>query len=116
MFDFQKLLIYQKSKQFHRNAKTVISRNSFNRSINDQLFRASLSIVLNIAEGSGRFSKLDRRRFYVIARGSVFECIAIYDILHDERSIDEAAFLSLQAEGEELSRILYSLIKSLSRE
>jgi four helix bundle protein len=47
----------------------------------DQLRRASLSIVLNIAEGSGRFTKPAKRNFYVIAKGSVYECSALFDIL-----------------------------------
>jgi hypothetical protein len=32
-----------------------------------------MSIVLNIAEGSGRFSNADKRNFYIIARSSIFE-------------------------------------------
>ncbi len=71
MFDFEKLDVYQKAKQFNRevysflkNSKTIdyVSKN--------QLRRASLSIMLNIAEGSSRFSKPDRRNFFVISRGS----------------------------------------------
>ena len=47
-------------------------------SLADQLRRASLSIPLNIAEGSGKFDK-DAKRFYAIARGSALECAAIID-------------------------------------
>jgi len=38
--------------------------------LRDQLDRVSVSIVLNIAEGAGRFSPPDKGRFYSIARGS----------------------------------------------
>ena len=36
---------------------------------------------LNIAEGSGRCTPPERRRHFIIAQGSVYECAAILDIL-----------------------------------
>jgi four helix bundle protein len=53
----------------------------------DQLHRASLSIVLNIAEGSGKPTKADKRRFYAIAFGSVRETQAILGLLKEEKAI-----------------------------
>ena len=53
----------------HRNAK-------------DQLLRASQGIPLNIAEGNGKATEGDRRRYFEIARGSALECGAIQDVLH----------------------------------
>ena len=47
--------------------------------LRDQLKRASLSVSLNIAEGSGRPSAADAARFYGMARGSAMECAAILD-------------------------------------
>ena len=47
----------------------------------DQLERASTSIVLNIAEGAGKFSPGDKRRYYLSAAGSATECAAAMDIL-----------------------------------
>lgn len=51
------------------------------RSTKDQLLRASQSIPLNIAEGNGKVTEADRRRFFEIARGSALECAAIQDVL-----------------------------------
>jgi len=79
--------------------------------VRDQLGRASFSIALNIAEGSGKFSKADRKNYFTTVRASVFECVAIIDIICDEGLIrkDELEKLSLQAD--ELSRILFAMIR-----
>ena len=49
--------------------------------VRDQLDRASTSIVLNLAEGNGKFTPPDRRRFFDLARGSALECAAALDVL-----------------------------------
>ena len=59
---------YCEALKGHRNAK-------------DQLLRASQAIPLNIAEGNGKATDGDRRRYFEIARGSALECGAIQDVL-----------------------------------
>jgi four helix bundle protein len=83
---------------------------------NDQLRRASFSIVLNLAEGSGRFSKADRRNFFVIARSSIFECVAILDVLKDENALEITKYNAFYQQAEELSKIIFAMIKNLSKE
>ena len=84
MFDFENLEVYKKAKAFNTEINSSILRNdNLDSVVKNQLRRASLSIVLNIAEGSSRFSKPDRKNYSVIARGSVFEYVAIFDILKD---------------------------------
>ncbi|MGE5550362.1 MAG: four helix bundle protein [Bacteroidota bacterium] len=51
------------------------------RHAKDQLLRASQAIPLNIAEGNGKATEGDRRRFFEIARGSALECGAVQDVL-----------------------------------
>lgn len=70
MFDFEKLDVYQKAKTFNKSVTNFLKVSKLDRVTNDQLRRAAFSIMLNIAEGSGRFTKADKRNFYVIARGS----------------------------------------------
>src|SRR6185503_1578254 len=107
MFDFEKLDVYKKAKMFNSGLREFIKNTKLDSSTRDQLRRASFSIVLNLAEGSGRFTHPDRRNFYIIARSSIFECIAILDVLKDESILEESTFCGFYIQAEELSRILF---------
>jgi len=82
--------------------------------VNDQLGRASFSVPLNIAEGSGKFSKADRKNYFTTARASVFECIAVLDILSDDGKISKSELQQMMNQADELSRMLFAMIKNLS--
>ena len=62
----------------------------------------SSSIALNLAEGSGRATEGDQRRFYSIALGSLRECEAIIE----PENLQDA---ELKERGDHLGRILYRL-------
>ena len=115
MFDFQKLEVYKKAKEFHKEMRILINNTKLDKYINDQLGRASFSIALNIAEGSAKFSKPDRKNYFTTARGSVFECVAVLDILNDELKIDKIQFERYLFKTDELSRILYTMIRNLEK-
>lgn len=84
-FEFRSLKVYQEAKAFHAQIQEILKTEKPNRILSDQLNRASLSIVLNIAEGYGRFHKADKRNFYVNARGSLNEVMACLDILFNSQ-------------------------------
>lgn len=113
MFDFQKLEVYQKAKSFCKDVTKILKEEKFDRTTNDQLRRASFSIMLNIAEGSSRFSNRDRRNFMVIARGSAFECVAILEYLTETEIIKKESFQIYYNQLEELSKMLFALIRRL---
>ena len=116
MFDFERFLVYQKAKAFSFAIKeNVLTIESLERISKDQLRRASLSVALNIAEGASRFSRADKRNFYVIARASAIECVAILDILKLEETITNELYQELYLKAEEISRMLYSLIRQLEK-
>ena len=114
MFDFEKLIVYNKAKAYNHRISKLILVKDLDRNSKDQLKRASLSIMLNIAEGTGRFTNKDKRNFYVISRGSVFECVALLDFLENESKVEKEEYESLYSDLEELSKMLFSMIKGLS--
>jgi four helix bundle protein len=65
---------------FQTLAAVLVPRRGYG-ALRDQLERASVSTVLNIAEAQGRYSPLDKAHFFAIARGSATERAAIVDIL-----------------------------------
>lgn len=113
MFDFEKLVVYKKSKEFNYSVKQFLQKQNLDSTTKDQLRRASFSIMLNIAEGSGRFTKKDKRRFYIISRGSAYECVAIFDYLYDIKQIKAETYASYYSSLEEISKMLYGMIRSL---
>ena len=93
MLDHEKLDVYNVSIEFMAIAikiANIIPRG--HASLVDQLKRASWSIPLNIAEGCGKSTAKDKRRFYSIARGSAMECAAILDVCRVLGVEDENAF------------------------
>ncbi len=73
--------------------------------LKNQLDRAASSIPLNLAEGAGRFSKNDKKRFYRIAFASLRECQAIIDLANAPDS-------PLSASADKLAAHIYKLIRS----
>lgn len=67
---------YQLAKQFYQQSLNL----HLPRHLKDQLLRASSSVCLNLAEGSGKQLGKEQRRFYFIAFGSLRECQAILDL------------------------------------
>ena len=80
-FHFEKLQVYQKAVDVIDRVYELTS--AFPKEeiygLTSQFRRATVSISLNIAEGSAR-SKKDFRRFLDITHGSIFECVALLTI------------------------------------
>ena len=81
-FDHDRLDVYRLSLDFLELSDRLLEQLPRGRShLSDQLSRASLSIVLNIAEGAGKVSAADKRRYYVSARCSATESAALLDVM-----------------------------------
>jgi four helix bundle protein len=107
--NFRKLDVYQYAVRFLPLAAAIAdSLPPRYAALGDQLRRASLSIPLNIAEGSGKSTGPDQRRFYSMARGSAMECAAILDACRALTLIEEAR-------AEEVDQLLRSTVRMLSK-
>jgi len=91
VLDHERLDVYAVALDFLVFANEVIERLPRGRShLADQLTRASTSIVLNLAEGAGKLSKADKRRYYLTARGSATESAALLDVCLRLKLVGEA--------------------------
>ena len=116
MFEFRSFSLYTKARSLYKDLFNLAkSLNTENRFTKDQLSRASMSIVLNIAEGSSRFTDKERKYFFTVARGSVIECVAILDLLTDQKIISEEQQAQLIAQADEISRMLFSMIRKANQ-
>ena len=113
-FDFENLKVYQKALEYVDFVYEITR--DFPKaeilSLTDQFKRASISICLNIAEGSGG-SKVEINRFLKIARRSIRECVAITGISCRQKFIDEKFKQRSRRFCVELSKMVNGLMKSL---
>jgi four helix bundle protein len=109
VLDHERLDVYLVALDFLVFANQVIQRLPRGRGhLADQLTRASTSIVLNVAEGAGKLSKADKRRYYPTARGSATESAALLDVCLGLRLIGEAEHRTGKAT---IVRVVSRLIK-----
>ena len=117
MFSYENLEVYKKAYQTNQKVYRLLKGNkTIVPYAKNQLGRASLSIMLNIAEGSAKFSNKDRMNFFITARGSAFECSSILNFLYDEGEIETDLKANLYFSYEEISRMLFAMIKNLKGE
>ena len=113
---FENLEVYQKAVDFADHASALTE--SFPRGyyfLADQLNRAALSVATNIAEGNGRFTKADRRNFFIIARGSVQECIPLLELASRRGFITPSRHAEFRTELEEIAKMLSGLIQGVDK-
>lgn len=113
-FRFRKFKVYHNAQELHIKIIKVV--NTWPRSYlyrEDQLKRASLSVVLNIAEGSSKQSDKDFNRFLTISLGSVDELVACLETAYKLRLISNTQFTYLENKYELISKQLGGFSKSL---
>lgn len=114
MLDFQKLMVYQKAREAHKEVLIFLrsNKNVYSK-LKDQLLRASLSVMLNIAEGSGRYTNADKRHYFHQSRGSAFETLACLEACLDLGDLTQSSLNEFQIRYEEISKMLYGMAQRL---
>lgn len=109
---FEDIIAWQKSKELSLTCYRQF-KGLRDFAFKDQILRAAMSIMNNIAEGFERMSNKDFKRFLFIAKGSCGEVRSMLHLALDLGYLDKKVFESLYQESLEISKILSGLIKVL---
>ena len=112
--NFENLRIYQLSEDISDTVWDIVFKwnHLAQNTVGKQLIRAADSIGANIAEGSGRGSAADNRRFAKIARGSLFEFKHWLRRAFKRKLLSEIEINALKKSIDELTPKLSSYINS----
>ncbi len=112
---FEDLSVWQEARELVGQIYALTSVSQFNRDIalRDQIRRAAISVMSNIAEGFGRRTNRDFAKFLTQARGSVAETQSHLYVALDQGYIDEQSFQQLYEKCDHISRMLQRLITYL---
>ncbi|MGJ3241459.1 MAG: four helix bundle protein [Opitutales bacterium] len=109
-FGHEKLDVYQLAIRYAGwSFQTCKHLKGSSRFARDQLLRSSQSIAQNIAEGNGKGTEPDRRRFFEIARGSALECAATQDLLKECECLSDGS----HAKGRDMLIRIVSMLTRL---
>lgn len=108
---FEDIIAWQKAKELKINIYALFE-SSKDFSFKDQIQRASVSIMNNIAEGFERKSNKEFSHFLYIAKGSCGEVRSMLIIAKELKKISDNDFKLLFALSEEISKILSGLVKT----
>ena len=115
-FSFEDLEVYRRTLDFCISVIDMVDQLDTPRKhyrLIEQLESSSTSVALNISEGKGRFSKKEFKQFLYIARGSLYETVAMLQIFKKKHWLDQSQYAKLYSQAEEINRMLSGLIMSI---
>lgn len=116
-FRFRDFIIYKNARKFRWLVREELKKFPKSESyfLRDQLLRSSLSIILNIAEGSAKGSDKDFARYLSISIASLNEVVAGFDAAFDDRAISSEQLAKIEHAGETLAKSIGSFIQVLRK-
>jgi len=108
---FEDIQAWQKARVLVKEVYSLSKSGVFARDfgLRDQIRRASVSIMLNIAEGFGRKTNREFLQFLVIAHGSTAEVQAALYVALDQGYLAEPEFKTLYGLANETSKLIMGL-------
>ena len=112
---FEDIEAWKQAREITNLIYKISSESKFSKdfALTNQLRRASISILSNIAEGFERNGDKEFIQFLTVAKGSCGEVRAQLYVAVDQDYIDEQVFKIIQGKLTETSRLLSGLIKYL---
>ena len=112
---FEDLLCWQAARKLVKDVYVMSNEGKLatDYSMKDQLRRAALSVMNNIAEGFGRFGNKDFIRFLDISQSSAQEVQSMLYVLSDLSYLSDDKIELLRARNDEAKKLTLGLIKYL---
>jgi four helix bundle protein len=114
---FEDIDAWKKARKLTKDIYRVTTATTFSRdfTLSNQIRRAAISIMSNIAEGYERRGDNEFRRFLVIAKGSLGEVRTQLIIANDVGLLADEDFQQLSTQAAEVGKMLNGFIKYISQ-
>ncbi|MFZ2303870.1 MAG: four helix bundle protein [Minisyncoccia bacterium] len=109
---FEDIIAWQKAKTLSLCIYGIFNTNK-DYGFKDQIQRAGVSVMNNIAEGFERRSDKEFKHYLFIAKGSCGEVLSMLYLGHELKYISKQEFEELYAQAVEISKMLSGFIKTL---
>jgi len=115
---FEDLIAWQKARQLTAEIYRVSAQDDFAKDfgLKDQIRRAAVSVMSNIAEGFDRASRSEFHQFLVIAKASCAEVRSQLYVALDVGYIEQETFDNVNSSTSELSRIIGGLRAAVQKQ
>jgi four helix bundle protein len=115
---FEDLIAWQKARQLAAEVYRISAQGDFSRDfgLRDQIRRAAVSAMSNIAEGFDRGSRSEFHQYLVIAKASCAEVRSQLYVAQDVGYIDQEIFDTVSSSAAELSRIIGGLRAAVQKQ
>jgi len=113
-FRFERLKVWPKAVEFADRVVTISLKwpSALQSSLGDQARRAAVSVLANIAEGSGKRTGKSARSFYDHAKGSVYEAVGVMALARKRNLVAVADYGAIYHQGDEVAAMLWGLMEA----